>query len=525
MVSWILSGASMRYRVLTCAAFVLLTLGGCDRGATPAVADASAIAATKPQPEQAYVCPMHPQIVQDEPGECPICGMDLVAREIEPGPSTPVTEALRGDHDHANGVYVCPMHPQIVQDEPGECPICGMDLVAREVEPEPSTPVTEALAGDHDHSREVYVCPMHPQIVQDEPGECPICGMDLVAQAPKPEPGRQSATGDRPVVALSSALVQTLGVRTAPVERGDLVRRIRGVGRVDYDETRLVHVHPRADGWIESLELRAEGEPVRSGQRLAELYAPDILNAQVDFLLALDAKGRGGPGVRPDKARNILRLLDVPDDIIAEIEREREPRNRIPVRAPIDGVVTRMMARDGMYVTEETEMFSIADLSRVWVIVDVYEHQVDGLAVDQRAEMTVPARPGRRWEGEVDYLYPELAPATRTLRVRLVFDNPDGALKPNMFADVTIDAGARSDVLKLPAEALIVTGERESVVKALDGGTRFQPVDVTTGVQQGDAVEILSGLAEGDEVVVSGQFLIDSESSLQASFRRLSRGD
>ncbi len=426
----------------------------------------------------------------------------------------PAGEAASADaHEHPAAVYACPMHPQIIQDQPGACPICGMDLVVQTVEH--ASPET-----GHAQARPVYVCPMHPQIVQDRPGQCPICGMDLVAEAP--EPMLAPDAPDRPAVALSSGLVQTLGIRSARVERGDLLRRVRGVGRVDYDETRLAHVHPRADGWIESLQLRAEGEPVRRGQRLAELYAPDILSAQVDFLLALDSKGRGGPGVRPDKARNILRLLDVPDDIIGEIERSGEPRNRIPVRAPIDGVVTRMMARDGMYVTAATEMFSIADLSRVWVIVDLYEHQIDGLAPGQRALMRVPARPDRRWEGRVDYLYPELDPTTRTLKVRLIFDNPERALKPNMFAKVTIDAGVRRDVLKLPAQALIITGEGTSVVKVLEDGRRFQPVDVTTGLQQGEEVELISGLAEGDRVVVSGQFLIDSESNLQASFRRLS---
>jgi Cu(I)/Ag(I) efflux system membrane fusion protein len=224
--------------------------------------------------------------------------------------------------------------------------------------------------------------------------------------------------------------------------------------------------------------------------------------------------------VSEDKARNILRLLDVPDDIIREIERTGEPRNRVPVRAPINGIVTRMMARDGMYVTETSEMFTIADLSRVWVLVDVYEHQIDWLQEGLSAEMTVPARPGRSWEGKVDYLYPELDPATRTLTVRLVFDNPDRALKPNMFADVVIYGGPKRDVLKIPAEALIVTGERESVVTALGDG-RFQPVDVVTGMQRGGEVEILSGLESGDEIVISGQFLIDSESSLQASFMRM----
>jgi len=179
-----------------------------------------------------------------------------------------------------------------------------------------------------------------------------------------------------------------------------------------------------------------------------------------------------------------------------------------------------------MYVTAASAMFSIADLSRVWVLVDIYEHQIDWVAPGLGAEIKVPARPGRSWQGKVDYLYPELDPKTRTLRVRLVFDNPGLVLKPNMFADVVIYGEPKRDVLKIPAEALIVTGERESVVKVLaeDSGG-FQPVDVVSGMQQGGEVEILSGLDEGDEVVTSGQFLIDSESSLQASFTRMSRAN
>lgn len=384
--------------------------------------------------------------------------------------------------------------------------------------PKPSEPLEEAIndtAMEHavKHLDPKYVCPMHPQIVRDEPGTCPICGMVLVKRMMDP------MTGKHPEVRLSGAVVQTMGVRTAKVERGTLWKYIRSVGRVEYDETRIAHVHPRAEGWIEGLELRAEGEPVTKGQALAQLYSPDILSAQVDFLIAQEP-GSGIRRDRVDKARNLLRLLDVPDTIIRDIERARETRNTVPVLAPIDGIVTQMMAREGMFVTKSSEMFTIADLSQVWVMVDVFEHQIDWITPGLPAEISVPAHPGRKWKGVVDYLYPDLDPKTRTLQVRLVFPNPELSLKPNMFADVVIHGGPKPDVLKIPREALIVTGERESVVKALPDG-RFQPVDVVAGMQRGAEVEILSGLKEGDEIVVSGQFLIDSESSLQASFMRM----
>jgi Cu(I)/Ag(I) efflux system membrane fusion protein len=386
--------------------------------------------------------------------------------------------------------------------------------------PKPSESLEQAMddtALEHaeKHLDPKYVCPMHPQIVRDQPGTCPICGMTLVEKRMEPD------TGKHPEVALSGAVVQSLGVRTAKVERGKLSKSVRSVGRVEYDETRLAHVHPRAAGWIEQLRLRAEGEPVRKGQALAELYAPDILSAQVDFLIALEPQGAGARQVKADKARNLLRLLDVPEEVIRDIEKTRETRNTVPVLAPSEGVVTQLMAREGMYVTPGSEMFTIADLGKVWVMVDVFEHQLAWIAPGMAAEITVPAYPGRKWEGTVDYLYPDLDPKTRTLRVRLVFPNPDLDLKPNMFADVVIDGGPKSDALKVPREALIQTGERESVVKALKEG-RFQPVDVVTGMETGQEIEILSGLDEGDEVVVSGQFLIDSESSLQASFLRMS---
>ncbi len=365
------------------------------------------------------------------------------------------------------------------------------------------------------HMDEKYVCPMHPQIVRDEPGNCPICGMDLVAKR------IDASAGKRPKVAISPEVVQSMGVRTAKVERGTLWKYIRTVGRIDYDETRLAHVHPRAEGWLERLSVKAEGDEVARGQVLGHLYAPDILSAQVDFLIALRHGERRTSAARVEKARNLLRLLDVPEAVIKSIEREGETRNTVPLVAPIEGVVTKLGVRQGMFVTPSTEIYTIADLSRVWVQVDVFEHQLAWLAVGLSAEMRVPAHPGRVWEGEVDYVYPELDPRTRTLRVRLRFANPERLLKPNMFAEVIIYGGPRRDVLTIPREALIVTGERETVVRALGGG-RFQPVDVVTGMKRRGQVEVLSGVDEGDEIVTSGQFLIDSESSLQASFTRIS---
>ena len=384
----------------------------------------------------------------------------------------------------------------------------------------PSESMTEALddtATEHalKHLDTKYVCPMHPQIVRDEPGSCPICGMDLVGKQ------MEAGAGKRPTVTISGEIIQSMGVRTARAARETLWKYIRTVGRVIYDETRLAHVHPRAEGWMEQLSVRAEGDPVKRGEVLGSFYSPEVLSAQVDYLVALDQNGNRGPRAAVDKARNRLRLLGVPEQTIADIGRERETRNLVPVLAPTDGVVTMLGVREGMYVTPANEIVTLADLGKIWVLVDIFEHQVDWLSTGLSAEITVPAYPGRTWEGTVDYIYPDLDPVARTLRVRLAFDNPEGLLKANMFADAVIYGGPRRDALAIPREALIVTGERETVVRALGDG-RFEPVDVVTGMKRGDRVEILSGLEEGDEVVISGQFLIDSESSLQASFLRMS---
>ncbi len=387
----------------------------------------------------------------------------------------------------------------------------------------PSTPSESLAVASQDtamehaakHLDSRYVCPMHAQIVRDEPGSCPICGMDLVKKV------IDAQAGKRPTVEISNAVINSMGVRTAPAAEQTLWRYIQTVGRIDYDETRLAHVHPRAEGWMEKLNLRIEGDPVKKGQVLGEIYSPEILNAQVDFLIALN---QSAGTVRMQKARNQLRLLGVPEGTISLIQKRGESLNTVPLIAPSSGVVTKLGMREGMFVKPDMEIVTIADLGKIWVLVDVYEHQMDWLSVGQSTEIRVPAYPGRDWEGTVQYIYPDLDPKSRTLKVRLAFDNPDGLLKANMFAEVVIYGGPKREVLAVPSDAVIQTGRRSSVVLALGQG-RFRPVDVETGMASNGMVEILNGLEAGDEVVISGQFLIDSESSLQASFLRMAESE
>ncbi len=375
-------------------------------------------------------------------------------------------------------------------------------------EPTAETALEHALK----HLDPTYVCPMHPQIVRDEPGSCPICGMDLVEQAPVADDGAEF-----PAVTVRAEVAQNLGLRTATVERTTLWRFIETVGRVDYDENTIVHVHPRAAGWVENLRVNAVGNRVKKGEILLEYYSPEILAAQQELLVA----GKAGAGLEAT-VRQRLRQWAVPDSVIREIERSGQTRRRVPLLAPADGVVSRLNLRDGMYITPEMELYTLGDVSSVWIEVDVYEHQLEWVEVGRPAEVTVAALPGRVWEGAIDYIYPELDQRTRTLRVRLKFRNDDGALKPNMYADVKLYGGPRRDVLSVPREALILSGRTARVI-TVTGDGEYRPVVVKPGMQTSESAEILDGLSEGDRVVVSGQFLIDSESNLQASFRRMGR--
>ena len=365
-----------------------------------------------------------------------------------------------------------------------------------------------------------YVCPMHPKIIKDKLGEtCPICGMDLV------EKKIDFSSDAYPVIKLTSDIVQKMGVRTSIVEKGQLWKFIKTVGYVSYNERRVKTVSVRTDGWVENLSVRRVGLPVKKGQLLLELYSPEFLQVQKDFIEAqkkdksgiLRKYGERKESVRP---RDHLRYMHVAESLMNEIARKKKPKYRLPVYAPMHGTIVRHNIHKHQYVYNNFPMLVIADLSTVWIEANVYEHQLEWIKRNLSAEIEVKALPGQRFTGHISYIYPELDPKTRTLRVRLLVPNPDQLLKPNMFAEVRIFGGPKKDLLKIPREALIVTGERESVVMDLGNG-KYQPVDVVSGMHSQNEVEILSGLKENDRIVTSGQFLIDSEANLQASFSRL----
>lgn len=369
-----------------------------------------------------------------------------------------------------------------------------------------------------------YVCPMHPQIVQDGPGSCPICGMDLVAHK------TQAPDTKNPQVFVSAAVIQNMGVRFAPVKKNKLHNHIITQGLVTADDDRLTNIHPRTAGWIQKLHLLTEGDRVERKDELVDFYSPWINEIQLQFIAALEEydmlsfepEKAGEVNSKIDNYINSLRLLNVMDMDIMRIKNTRKVQNTIQLLAPQSGVITDLNIREGTYLEPYQPMFTIVDLSRVWVMIDIYEHQAVSVRKGQQVSITTAAIPSRQWKATIDYIYPEVNPKTRTLKARISVNNPDEALLLNMYVNVDISVSPhQAEVLTVPREAVILTGAREVVIKALDNG-HFQPVNITSGLRDNDNVEILSGLNEGDKIVISGQFLIDSESSLQASFLRLS---
>jgi Cu(I)/Ag(I) efflux system membrane fusion protein len=358
-----------------------------------------------------------------------------------------------------------------------------------------------------------YQAPMDPNYRSDEPGKSPM-GMDLVPVY------ADQAGGDAGVVSIDPRIVNNLGVRTSQVGLGPLSRRIETVGYVGYDEDTVHHVHTRVDGWIEELSIKAAGDPVTRGQSLFALYSPTLVNAQEEYLAALTSRN---PALH-EASRKRLAALGVDAGEIKRLDAERTVKQRQRIYAESDGVVAELGVREGIYVTPATDVMSIADLDRVWVLGEVFERQSAWVKPGQRAEVELDYLPGERLAGTVDLVYPELDPKTRTLTVRLRFENPTESLRPNMFARVTIYGAPTAPVLHVPREALIRGGAINRVVLALgDGKFRAQAVEV--GIEAGDRIEIRSGVGVDDRVVTSGQFLIDSESNIETALARMGTAD
>ncbi len=354
-----------------------------------------------------------------------------------------------------------------------------------------------------------WVAPMDPNYKRDKPGKSHM-GMDLV-----PVYKNEQQTNGNEVV-ITPEVVQNLGVRTAIAERSKLWRRINTVGFVNYDESKLSHIHLRTQGWIENLTIQSEGERVQKGQLLFKLYSPELVNAQEEYLQALTL----GNKTLINASKQRLLALGISSSEIKRLNKKRTARQNISYYALQDGVVSSLKVRDGMYVKPENQIATLANLSTVWVMAEVFEQQSSWVEVGQPAEVQFSYLPGETFKGTVEYVYPELDQMTRALSVRLKFNNPGEALKPNMFGDVYIFAGAKEDIIVVPRESVIRTGTSERVILAKGKG-RFEPREVVSGIESGDWIEIQSGLSEGEHVVISGQFLIDSEASTKASFTRM----
>ena len=359
--------------------------------------------------------------------------------------------------------------------------------------------------------------PMHPSQHFDQPGKSPYMDMQLV---PKYADRAMSDSKGAPVnIEIDPRVVQTLGVRLAGVEQGRFTRVVDTVGQVAVDEHRIEAIQVRESGWVERLDVRAVGDPVRRGQRLAAVYSPDLLATQQEFLIARTSKD---PGLL-EAARRRLGLFGLSDAQMTRLDRTSQVERRIDYYAPFDGYVMELGARQGAAIEPGATLFQLANLNSVWMIAEVPEAQVAWIKVGNPAVVQVPALPGERFEGQIDYLYPELTQATRTLKVRVVINNPGQRLRPGMFATAHLEGPTQQSVLTVPTEAVIKTGTRSIVIVAADA-THFRPAVVRVGAEQGGRSEILEGLMPGQTVVASGQFLIDSEANLRGAFDGLAGG-
>ena len=404
-------------------------------------------------------------------------------------------------------LYTCGMHPQIIQDHPGNCPICGMKLTPIRKQPPINSPQQASSPGER--KIKYYKSTMMAGEIRQTPGKDSM-GMDMV---PVYEGDDTGAT----TISVDAMTIQKMNVRTGLVTKGPLRRVIRTVGAVDYNETALADVTTKFRGWIEKLYVDATGKEVRKGEPLFEIYSPDLYSAEGEYVLALT---QNGAGLR-ESARIKLKLYDISDDQIAELERTRQIQKTLRVDAPISGVVVEKDAVQGQMAEAGMKLYRLADLGIVWVQAQVYEQDLAFLKLGQEAEVTLSYLPDRKFLGRVTFIYPIVDEKTRTVQVRMEFHNPGLFLKPGMYVTVELHSELEQSAILVPDMAVLRSGEKNTVFVALDGG-RFEPRTVVLGSRTEDnEYQVLSGVKEGERVVTSGQFMFDSESQLREAIQKM----
>jgi Cu(I)/Ag(I) efflux system membrane fusion protein/cobalt-zinc-cadmium efflux system membrane fusion protein len=404
-----------------------------------------------------------------------------------------------------------PMNPTEIYDKPGKSSM-GMDLV-----PVYEDAVNTPSSRDKTERKIAYWrAPMDPTEIYDEPGKSSM-GMDLV-------PVYEDELVAGVDVNIDPVTQQNMGLRTAVVEKAPLAHTIRTYGHITADETRTVQVNLKFNGWIEKLYVDFKGKFVEKGQPLFEIFSPELLAAQEEYLVAHRSMSRGliqGGKDLLASSRRRLQYFDVPESEIQAIEKTGTVKKTLMLRSPASGFVIQKNVEEGAFVKAGTMTFRIADLSRVWVEAHIYEFELPWIAEGQEAEMTLSYQPGKVFSGKVSYIYPYLQPKTRDIVIRLEFENPIMELKPDMYANVRLKTNTDVEGLVIPSEAVLRSGERNVVFVMREGG-KFTPRDVTLGSSvDGGMVHILSGLAPGEVVVTSGQFLLDSESKLKEAIQKM----
>ena len=400
--------------------------------------------------------------------------------------------------------------------------------------------MSEGGAAEGERKIKYWQAPMDPTFIMDKPGKSPM-GMDLIPvyedEVPEvPEVPEVDGAPDGSI-RIDPVFVQNIGVQSLEIERVDIPFTIRTVGTLTYDDSQIAWVNTKYDGWIETVYVNYIGEPIEKNQKLFEIYSPQLVTTQKEYLQAQQYARRMADTDYPDiaaraeslvaSARERLGYWDIMDEQIAELEKSGELSRTLSVASPVGGIVVEKMdqALEGMFVKAGMNLYKIADLSTLWLVVEIFENQVPWLKLGQRAEVELPYEPGRQYVGRVRYLYPFFNEKTRTMKVSIELQNPGHRLRAGMYANVTFDVPAARNVLAVPEEAVIHSGERNVVVLDLGNG-RFRVAEVTLGVNGSGLWEVKDGLADGDVIVVSAQFLIDSESNLQEAIRKMiSEGD